>query len=225
MHSFKNLIRLILLENQNEGGFLTKSKLDSEVLSALASNKTVGITFFRKDGTLRTIALRKFLSKYIRKTDGSSRTEEQKETLMIGYDTNLYIKYYKEILADIINEYDDVEEAKRQARTIASNGGTVNGKKYISPYRRISYNSIVAISVGGKVFPYYEINDILGRYGVENLEEAKRMAKISPEIKPSTLESNDRQIDELFTNNENVNENINQKKNLMNVNRKLTRKR
>ncbi len=131
-----------------ETNYLTYDEIPNEVKDAIAKNKTVGVAFVKKDGSVRHMAFRRYLMGYV--PSEKEKTEKQltmrvTHNQMTVYDTNLYIKAYREL--------QDVDKAAKQS------------------FRVVTLDRVLGFLVGGKFLDMREKNNISERYGEDVYNE------------------------------------------------------
>ena len=151
---FKTLSSRLIKEDEQLNNFLTYDKLPPELKKNISRNITIGVTFVKKDGSIRHMAFRRFLKAYDRTTN--VKTEKQtniaiNNNMMNVYDTNEYIR--------LLKETGDEKIASK------------------SSYRFIKFESIFAFLCGGNLYDMREINKIKERFGDEIYDE------LSPNMK------------------------------------------
>ena len=131
-----------------ETNYLTYDEIPTEVKDAIANNKTVGVAFVKKDGSVRHMAFRRYLMGYV--PSEKEKTEKQltmrvTHNQMTVYDTNLYIKAYREL--------QDVDKAAKQS------------------FRIVTLDRVLGFLVGGNFLDMREKNNISERYGEDVYNE------------------------------------------------------
>ncbi len=116
----------------------------SDLRSAIDSNKIVSVAFVRKDGTVRQMAIKKYLGAYV--PSDKEKTEKQanvqsNNNMKTVVDINNYIKLVKSGMS------------KQEA----------SGKSY----RNFLLGNVLGFLVGGKFKDLRQENDIMERYGEE----------------------------------------------------------
>ncbi len=147
----KKIIKELISEvfdQSNPNNFLTYDKLPAEVKQYIDKNITVGVSFVKKDGSVRHMAFRRFLKAY--EHSNAEKTELQanksiNNNMMNVYDTNTYIQLLK-------SSGDDKLAAK-------------------GSYRFVKFESILAFLCGGKLYDMRAINNIKERFGEEIYNE------------------------------------------------------
>jgi hypothetical protein len=142
-----NLIKIIMeMIDTNEMSLSYQDFHNSEDLSSLRkainSNKIISVAFVKKDGEVRHMAIKKYLSSYIpsdkEKTEKQSNVESNNDMMRV-VDINFYIKSIK--------------------------SGTPKESASKSSWRTITLPNVLGFLHGGKFKDLRQENDILGRYG------------------------------------------------------------
>ena len=153
----RQLIRQIINEGfdfANPNNFLTYDKLPPEVKKNIDRNITVGVSFVKKDGSVRHMAFRRFLKAYEHST--AEKTDAQKNksvnnNMMNIYDTNTYIQLLK----------------STGDEKVAAKGS----------YKFFKFETVLAFLAGGQLYDMRAINNIRERFGEELYNE------LSPKMK------------------------------------------
>ena len=157
LFEFKKYINKILNEEEflnQKTNYLTYDKLSPEVKKNIDKNITVGVSFVKKDGSVRHMAFRRFLKAYehstAEKTDAQIHKSVNNNMINV-YDTNTYIQLLK----------------SSGDEKIAAKGS----------YRFIKFDSVMAFLAGGQLYDMRTINNIQERFGDEVYNE------LSPKMK------------------------------------------
>jgi hypothetical protein len=122
--------------------------------NALNSNKLVSVAFVKKDGQVRHMLIRKYLSAYEKsqreKTDAQKNIESNFDLQRV-IDMNVYLRELKRLKNENIGN--DVELLKKDAAK--------------SAWRSINLKNVLGFLVGGNFIDLRGENDILNRYGQE----------------------------------------------------------
>ena len=152
-----NIIREIIKEGfdyTNTDNFLTYENLPPEVKKNISKNITVGVSFVKKDGSIRHMAFRRFLKAYehstIEKTD-AQKNKSVNNNMMNVYDTNTYIQLLK----------------STGDEKLAAKGS----------YKFFKFETVLAFLTGGQLYDMRTINKIRERFGDEIYNE------LSPKMK------------------------------------------
>lgn len=125
-----------------------------QLRDAIDNNKTVSVAFVKKDGSVRHMAVRKYLSSYVAseepKTDAQLNVQEN-HNLKRVVDINAY---KKELRSLKIAEPDaDIDDLKKKAAKKA--------------WRSINLTTVLGFLVSGRFIDLRDENDILNRFGQE----------------------------------------------------------
>ena len=155
--NLRKIIQEIISEGfdfTNPNNFLTYDKLPAEVKKNINRNITVGVSFVKKDGTVRHMAFRRFLKAYEHSTAEKTDAQAHKSVnndMMNVYDTNAYIQLLK-------SGKDDKMAAK-------------------GSYKFVKFETVLAFLAGGQLYDMRTINNIRERFGDEVYNE------LSPKMK------------------------------------------
>lgn len=154
LNELRKIVKQLLKEEIDSTTFLTYDKLPPEVKTYIDRNITVGVTFIKKDGSIRHMAFRRFLKAYehstAEKTDAQANRSINNNMMNI-YDTNEYIRLLKE-----------TGDEKKAAK---------------GSYRFFKFDTVFAFLCGGKLYDMREVNHIKERFGDEVYNE------LSPKMK------------------------------------------
>lgn len=121
-----------------------------QLRNALKNNRMVSVAFVKKDGTVRHMLIRRFMSAYV----ASDREKSEKEiNLEANNDvkTVVDVSNYRKTLKDLKGQGMDESAAKAEA-----------AKK---SWRRINLKEVLGFLVGGNFVDLRGENDIMGKYG------------------------------------------------------------
>lgn len=116
----------------------------SDLRKAIDSNKIVSVAFVKKDGTVRHMAIKKYLGSYV----ASDRPKTEKQ---INVDSNNDMKTVVDINAYIKLVKTGMEKSEAAAKS----------------YRKVMLGNVLGFLVSGKFKDLRQENDILERYGDE----------------------------------------------------------
>ena len=116
----------------------------SDLRAAIESNKIVSVAFVKKDGTVRHMAIKKYLSSY----ESSDKSKSEKQ---INIDSNNDMKTVVDI-----NSY--IKSVK---------GGMEKGEAAAKSFRRVLLGNVLGFLVAGKFKDLRQENNIQERFGEE----------------------------------------------------------
>lgn len=156
----RNIIEKIISESSNMDmdemdyeSYHTDESLET-LRNAIDSNRMVSVAFVKKDGQVRHMLIRKYLSSYEaserEKTDAQKNIEVNFDLKRV-VDMNLYLKELKRLKQE--NPEGDINMIKKEASHKA--------------WRSINLKNVLGFLVGGNFIDLRDENDILNRYGQE----------------------------------------------------------
>lgn len=168
--NLKEIIKEIISEGfdfANPNNFLTYDKIPPEVKKYIDRNITVGVSFVKKDGSVRHMAFRRFLKALEHST--AEKTDAQKNksvnnNMINIYDTNTFIQLLK----------------STGDEKVAAKGS----------YRYFKFETVLAFLAGGKLYDMRVINNIRERFGKEIYNELSPKMKLALQRDVEETDSN-----------------------------------
>lgn len=131
--------------------FRTHDSLE-QLREALKNNKMVSVAFVKKDGTVRHMLVRRFMSSYVAsdapKTDAQANLQANNDVKRV-----IDVSSYRKTLKDLRGQGMSDEMAKADASKKA--------------WRTINLKEVLGFLVGGNFVDLRTENDIMDRYGIE----------------------------------------------------------
>lgn len=149
----KKIIRDIINEAPpSDFAYFQTNDTLSQLRNALDSNKMVSVAYVKKDGTVRHMVLRKYLSSYV--PSDAPKTEkqlnvQQNNDIKRVVDVNVYNKSLKELRGQGMGDEDAKAEASKKC------------------WRTINLKEVLGFLVSGRFVDLRQENDIMERYGEE----------------------------------------------------------
>jgi hypothetical protein len=123
-----------------------------ELREALKNNRMVSVAFVKKDGTVRHMLVRRFMSAYVAsdapKTDAQANLQANNDVKRV-----IDVSSYRKTLKDLRGQGIDDETARADAAKKA--------------WRTINLKEVLGFLVGGHFVDLRDENDIMNRYGAE----------------------------------------------------------
>jgi hypothetical protein len=146
-----------------------------QLRNALKNNRMVSVAFVKKDGTVRHMLVRRFMSAYVAsdapKTDAQANLQANNDVKRV-----IDVSSYRKTLKDLRGQGMDDEAARAEASKKA--------------WRTINLKEVLGFLVGGNFVDLRDENDIMNRYGTETFNsltkgmvrsmEAEDMAEDEP---------------------------------------------
>jgi len=167
-HLYKKYLR-----EQDEFGPLNYDKLDPCVKDGLKAGRWLGVSFIKKDGSIRHMAFAKKSLSYQR-----SEREKTEKQLNVAQNNNL------------IKAFDIIKFAKDKRELVNGGMDPLDAAKKASAgcYRSIPLDRVIAFSCNGQFIDYRDINKIGERFGEEYLSQVPKSQKSQLVTKPEELE-------------------------------------
>lgn len=182
----KNLIKNIVLEYQSSMDEFDYRRMKEDddmqqLRDAIDKNITVSVAFVKKDGTVRPMAIRKYLKSYVpsdkEKTDLQKNVEANNDIKRV-IDINAYKRKLKELRDIHVDDPDhDVDMLKQEAAK--------------SAWRSINLKNVLGFLVRGNFIDLRDENDIMDRFGEEVYNSLTRSMRNAMEINQQENDAND----------------------------------
>lgn len=147
---FKKLIKEQVNEAPSDFQFFREHDSLQQLRTALENNKMVSVAYVKKDGSVRHMLCRRYLSSYVAsdapKTDAQANVQANNDIKRV-----VDISAYRRTLKDLKQQGVEEDSAKAEAAKKA--------------WRTINLKEVLGFLVGGNFVDLRQENDILQRYG------------------------------------------------------------